>query len=91
MSIWRLTLHHPSREGLTDGASEYVSWLRASTRLPSFPVANESTCLPFTVAGPRRIYTGFRAPHSLVGCQPQTVNCQRPDQEPTAGTPYPLA
>jgi len=67
-------LHHPSREGSTNGVSGYVSWLRASARLPSFPVAIEPTCLPFTVAGPRRIFTGFRAPRSLT---PSDAYCVR--------------
>ena len=50
-----------------------VSWLRASTRLPGFPVAfgveglAAMARLPVTVAGPRRSCTGFRvAPFVLL-------------------------
>jgi hypothetical protein len=35
-----------------------------SAPLPGCPVGIELSCLPVTVAGPRRSYTGFRAPRS---------------------------
>ena len=52
--------------GLHGGTNGEVSWLRDSTRLPGFPVAFLSGepglkgQVPVTVAGPRRICTGFR-------------------------------
>ena len=52
--------------GLHGGTNGEVSWLRDSTRLPGFPVAllsgepGREGQVPVTVAGPRRICTGFR-------------------------------
>ena len=67
--------HQPSPEGFRGGTNGEVSWLRASTRLPGFPVAfgEESLAamarLPVTVAGPRRSCTGFRvAPFVYFDC-----------------------
>jgi hypothetical protein len=64
---------NPPPEGLRGGTNGEVSWLRASTRLPGFPVALEWRAwpqwarLPVTVAGPRRSSTGFRvAPFVLL-------------------------
>ncbi len=55
------------REGTSPGSG-------ASARLPGHPVAVEQTTItPITVAGPRRILTGFRMPpsrlNSLIGDQ----------------------
>jgi hypothetical protein len=54
--------HHPSREGSAGGANGEVSWLRASgpPSREQYPVALSRYTMPVTVAGPRRIRTGFR-------------------------------
>src|SRR4029077_20721583 len=61
--------HHPSREGSAGGANGEVSWLRASGSpsregqgipCPYVSVAWSRYTMPVTVAGPRRIRTGFR-------------------------------
>jgi len=61
-----LRRHPPSREGLQVARTKTSPGfgLRVSG-LPGYPVASEPIMnLPVTVAGPRRIRTGFREPRS---------------------------
>lgn len=60
--------HAPTIPPAEDSTVERAGRLLASgvrPGLPGFPVAVEPCCLPVTVAGPRRNYTGFRYPRSL--------------------------
>src|SRR4030081_3355353 len=64
MPISSLGVHRPGSQD----AMTRVSWLsdHCSPRLPAFAVAYEGRS-PITVAGPRRIHTGFLHRHCLTG------------------------
>ena len=61
-----------SPEVLKRGASGVVSWLRAAAL--TFPadkpvVLRARVVMPDTVAGPHRLYTGFRGSVSRIDCE----------------------